>query len=106
MKLSEIKLKSTPEDDILYNISKQNEIIKKQIINLKEKELSKLKRIHLEDAKSFSINGAILTKEEFLKEFKKITSTDPNDTRLLKVWQHNENTDFLNFCGMLFVIFY
>ena len=61
MKLSEIKLKSTPEDDILYNISKQNEIIKKQIINLKEKELSKLKRIHLEDAKSFSINGNIFS---------------------------------------------
>ena len=106
MKLSEIKLKSTPEDDILYNISKQNEIIKKQIINLKEKELSKLKRIHLEDAKSFSMNGIILSKDEFLKEFKNVTYTNPEDKRLLKVWRHSDNSSFFNFNGFLFVISY
>ena len=106
MKLSEIKLKSTPEDDILYNISKQNEIIKKQIINLKEKELSKLKRIRLEDAKRFSMNGITLSKDEFLNEFKNATDTNPEDNRLLKVWQHSDNSSFFNFNGFLFVISY
>ena len=100
------RIKPTPEDDILYNISKQNEIIEKQITNLKEKELSELKRIRLEDAKMFSMNGIMLSKDEFLKEFKNATDTNPEDEKLLKVWQHSDNSSFFNFNGFLFVISY
>lgn len=84
----------------------QRKIIQKRIEELKEKELSKLKRIRLEDAKRFSMNGIILSKDEFLKEFKNATDTNPEDEKLLKFWQHSDNSSVFNFNEFLFVISY
>lgn len=93
--------------EVLFkNFIEQNEIIEARIKEIEEKEKSKFRPIRLNDAKRFSINGMLFSKETFSEAFKDLIGVPPEHKSLLKVWQNSDKASMLNVNCYTFVIEY